>query len=291
MLRSDPAKAGARLEARGLAMQPVNSRDTVTIAARFSAKRLAVATLAERPELRPQLFSAEFAAAWPEFMRHDPTAWLYYADSALDRYLDFALVAVDRDEPDRTIARGFSVPLAFRDGTAGRNELPLGGWDQVIRWADADWRAGRRPTVVSALEITVLPPYRGRGIAQLMLEAMIANMWERGFGDLYAPLRPSDKHREPFVPFAEYVARNSDDGLPYDSWLRTHVRGGGRIVKIAPYSMVIAGTLAEWSRWTGMEFERSGDIVVPGALSPVHVSLEQDHAVYVEPNLWVHHRL
>jgi GNAT superfamily N-acetyltransferase len=250
-----------------------------------------VATLAERPALRARLFSAEFAAAVPEFMRHDPAASLYYADRALDRYLDFALAAVDRDAPDRVIARGFSVPFAFRDGTAGRNELPLGGWDAVIRWADADWRAGRRATVVSALEIIVLPPYRGRGIAQLMLEAMIANMWARGFADLYAPLRPSDKHREPLVPFAEYAARRRDDGLPGDSWLRAHVRGGGQIIRIAPHSMVIAGTLAEWERWTGMVFDRSGDIVVPGALSPVHVSREADHAVYVEPNLWVHHRI
>jgi GNAT superfamily N-acetyltransferase len=291
MLRSDLAKAGARLEARWSAMQPVNSRNSVTTAAKFPSERLAVSTLAERPELRAQLFSAEFGAAVPEFMRHDPAAGLYYADKALDRYLDFALAAVDRDAPDRVIARGFSVPFAFRDGTAGRNELPLGGWDAVIGWADADWRAGRRATAVSALEIIVLPPYRGRGIAQLMLEAMIANMWARGFGDLYAPLRPSDKHKEPLVPFADYVERTRGDGLPYDGWLRVHVRAGARIVKIAPCSMVIAGTLAEWSGWAGIDFDRSGAIVVPGALSPVHVSAEHDHAVYVEPNLWVHHRV
>jgi GNAT superfamily N-acetyltransferase len=258
---------------------------------RFPPERLAIATLAERPELRAQLESAEFGAAMPQFMRHDPIAALYYADKALDRYLDFALAAVDRDAPDRVVARGLSVPFAFRDGTAGRNELPLGGWDAVIRWADADWRAGRRPTVVSALEIIVLPPYRGRGVSQLMLEAMIANVWARGFGDLYAPLRPSDKHKEPLVPFGDYVSRTRGDGLPHDSWLRVHVRAGARIVKIAPCSMVIAGTLAEWSGWSGMNFDRSGDIVVPGALSPVHVSAEHDHAVYVEPNLWVHHRV
>jgi hypothetical protein len=40
-----------------------------------------------------------------------------------------------------------------------------------------------------------------------------------------------------------------------------------------------------------MALERSGDVEVPGALSPVHVCLEQDHAVYVEPNVWIHHRL
>jgi GNAT superfamily N-acetyltransferase len=258
---------------------------------KFPPERLAVATLRERPELRSRIFSAEFQAGWPEFARHDPTGALYYGDDALDRHVDFVLAAVDREEPDRVVARACSVPFAFRDGTPGRNELPDDGWDGVVRWADADWRAGRRATVVSALEILVAPPYRGRGIAQLMIEAMIANAWTRGFADLYAPLRPSDKPREPFVPFAEYVARRREDGLPQDAWVRAHVRVGARIVKIAPRSMVIAGTLAEWSRWTGTAFDHSGEVTVAGALSPVHVSCEQDHAVYVEPNLWVHHRI
>ena len=66
---------------------------------------------------------------------------------------------------------------------------------------------------------------------------------------------------------------------------------GARIVKVAPCSMVIAGTLAEWRDWTGLRFAESGPAIVPDALSPVHVSLEQDHAVYVEPNIWLHHRV
>jgi len=50
----------------------------------FPPEHLAVCTLAERPELREQLFSAEFGAAVPQFLRHDLTAALYYADSALE---------------------------------------------------------------------------------------------------------------------------------------------------------------------------------------------------------------
>ena len=259
--------------------------------ARFPEQRLAVFTLAERPDLRAQLFSAEFQSGLPEFMRHDPAAALYFNDGNLDRYVDFALAAVDRERPDRAIARAFSVPFAFRDGSAERAELPDDGWDGVIRWAHQDWRKGSVPNAVSALEINVLAPYRGRGIAQLMLAAMQHNTRAGGFADLYAPLRPSDKHLEPLTPFAAYVARCRADGLLYDSWVRTHVRVGATIIKVAPCSMVVAGTLAEWSAWTGMSFDKSGPAIVPGALSPVHVSLEQNHAVYIEPNLWVHHRL
>jgi hypothetical protein len=53
--------------------------------------------------------------------------------------------------------------------------------------------------------------------------------------------------------------------------------------------MVAPDTIADWRRWTGMEFAASGPAVVPGAMVPVHVSLEQDHAIYVEPNVWVRH--
>jgi hypothetical protein len=66
--------------------------------------------------------------------------------------------------------------------------------------------------------------------------------------------------------------------------VRTHVQLGARIVEVAPCSMVVAGTIAEWTRWTGLSPTASGPAIVPGALSPIHVSLEQDHAVYVEPN-------
>ena len=136
----------------------------------------------------------------------------------------------------------------------------------------------------------VAPRLQRRGISRLMLTALRDNTRRLGFADLYAPLRPADKHREPLTPFADYVARHREDGLPHDSWVRTHVRAGARIDKVAHCSMVVAGTIAEWSRWTGLSFKASGPAIVPGALSPIRVLLEQDHAVYVEPNLWVHHQ-
>jgi hypothetical protein len=55
--------------------------------------------------------------------------------------------------------------------------------------------------------------------------------------------------------------------------------------------MTIVGSIAEWSRWTGMSFDRSSEVVMAGALAPVVVSLERDYAVYVEPNVWVRYAL
>jgi hypothetical protein len=73
--------------------------------------------------------------------------------------------------------------------------------------------------------------------------------------------------------------------------MRVHARLGARTVRVCPASMTVAGSLAEWRAWTGLPFDASGEVVVPGALTPVHTSVEHDHAVYVEPNVWMHHRL
>lgn len=90
---------------------------------------------------------------------------------------------------------------------------------------------------------------------------------------------------------AEYAARTRADGLPADPWLRLHVRVGGRIHGLCPRAMTIPGSLADWRAWPGLPLETSGSVEVPGALVPVHVDVEQDHAVYVEPNVWVVHDL
>src|SRR6266851_8934543 len=258
---------------------------------RLPAERLAVATFAERPDLLSKVFDPEIQSAVPEFMRHDPGGGLYYGEGHLEHYREFGLVAFDPASPEQPLARAFSVPFAFGDGTPGRDELPDGGWDEVIRWGHRDRTACRRPNAVSALEIMVAPRLQQRGISRLMLGAMRDNARRLGFADLYAPLRPTGKALEPLTPFADYVARRRADGLPHDAWLRTHIRAGAEIVRIAPRSMTVAGTLAEWRQWTGLAFDRSGEAIVPGALCPIHVSLEQDHAVYVEPNIWLHHRV
>jgi hypothetical protein len=126
---------------------------------------LTVSTFAQRPDLLGKVFCPEIQSV-SEFMRHDPTGGLYYPDEALEFFREFGLVAVDPAEPERPVARAFSVPFTFRDGTEGRQELPAGGWDTVIRWADADRRTGRHWTAVSALEIMVAPRLQRRGISR-----------------------------------------------------------------------------------------------------------------------------
>jgi hypothetical protein len=108
---------------------------------------------------------------------------------------------------------------------------------------------------------------------------------------LVAPVRPSAKHRHPDVSIVEYANLRRDDDLPVDPWLRVHVRAGGKITGVSVRAMTIAGTLADWRGWTGLPFDTTGPVEVPGALVPVHCDVVHDHAVYCEPCVWVHHRL
>lgn len=124
-----------------------------------------------------------------------------------------------------------------------------------------------------------------------MLERMREAAGRLGVSRMYAPVRPSAKALLPLEPMVDYVRRRRPDGQLHDPWLRTHARLGARIVKVCPTSMTIPGTLAEWREWTGLPFDTSGPVVVPGALAPVHVDVDQDHAVYVEANVWMRHPL
>ena len=245
---------------------------------------LDISTMARRPD-RGELWKT-LEGFWPAFMTEDPTSGFYYA--YLDQHFpEHCLLAVD-SATGETVAKAHSVPLVHDAPIAGG--LPEGGWDWAVRRSVHDRLRGGTPTIASALEILVRPDLRGTGLSAVMLRAMRDNVARLGFRDLIAPVRPTGK-QDRTKPIDEYAHARRDDGLPVDPWLRVHVRAGGRIVNVAHHSMVIPGTLAQWRDWTGLPFDRSGPVDVPHALVPVHCDVEQDQAVYVEPNVWVHHRI
>jgi GNAT superfamily N-acetyltransferase len=202
---------------------------------------------------------------------------------------ELRLIAVD-DGPDGEEVVAHVHALAFCwDGQD--DSLPDRGWEGVLEQAVADADAGRTPTAASLLEASVRADRQGHGASRQLIEEARRRTRALGLGDLFGPVRPSGKHLEPRRPMAEYVAATRDDGLPVDPWMRVHVRLGARVVKVCPVSMTVAGTLAQWRGWSGLPLDRSGDVEVPGALAPVHVDVEAGSAVYIEPNVWMHHRL
>jgi GNAT superfamily N-acetyltransferase len=245
---------------------------------------ISIHRLDQRPDLIGRVYEVD--ATWPVFMSKDPVAnALYWQVAAAFPHL----CAVATDEHDKVVAAGRAVPFAL--GAPGRGTLPDGGLDRVMIWAFDDRFDDVRPDTACAVEIAIGRDRQGTGLSHRMLAAMRDAVRAAGLTTLVAPVRPNAKHHQPRLPMAEYIAMLRDDGLPEDPWLRVHVRAGGRILRVAPTSMVMVGSLAQWRAWTGLPFDRTGDVIVPLALVPVHCDVEHDHAVYVEPNVWVEHKL
>jgi GNAT superfamily N-acetyltransferase len=240
--------------------------------------RVEIVTLGERPELA----DADFPNVWPEFLFHDAVPEALY-EHLVAVYADFCLVALDGGVP---VAKACAFPF-----TGDLAHLPDGGYDAVLLTAAADHLAGRRGNLVGAVEVAVQVDRRGTGLSALMLSAVRRNAARLGFADLVVALRPNHKHRSAETSLEWYVRQTRDDGLPTDPWLRTHIRAGGEILDVAKFSMTVIDTLERWRKWTGLPFDQNGSVLVPEALVPVHCDLANDRAVYIEPNIWIRHRL
>lgn len=124
-----------------------------------------------------------------------------------------------------------------------------------------------------------------------MLEAMKRVVSENGLTALIAPIRPTLKSRYPLTPMERYAQWTQPDGSPFDPWLRVHWRLGAAFLGVAPRSMIITGTVAEWEEWTNMRFPDSGTYVVPGALQPITIDRDANLGRYEEANVWMLHRI
>ena len=220
----------------------------------------------------------------PAFLEHDRAVaqyWPLLAETFPEN--QFCLV-----EPDsgQTVGLGHSIPVAFQ-GTW--EDLPAEGLDWVLDKGFHDRAVGHTPTLVSALYIEVAEAHRGHHLSAHMLALMRQIARAQGFDHLVAPVRPSWKSRYPLMPIAEYLRWQNADGLPFDPWLRVHVRAGGHVLHPCPRAMTVRGSRQQWTTWTGLDFPGDGNYIIPHGLVPV--SIQGTTGEYIEPGVWVVHRL
>ena len=237
------------------------------------------------PDYRAQAFDIS-RACWPEFMLHDAVADEHW-HALFDSFGDYQFGLYDT-ERKVLAAMGNSLPFRWERPL---EELPEGGWDWVMVQAVEDRRAGRAPNMQSAIQVAIRPEYQGRGLSMRMIAAMRDIGKSQGLRSLVAPVRPNEKARYPLIRIDDYLLWRNAEGLPFDAWLRVHVRAGAHIMKACHASMRIAGRRADWEQWTGLKFPQSAAYIVPGALNPIELDLEKDEGLYLEPNVWVVHPL
>ena len=225
-------------------------------------------------------------AAWPEFMLHDTVAAENWHE-LLDRFADYQL-ALYNTEHKRVAAMGNSFPLRWEDSL---QNLPEEGWDWAFVEAVEQHKQGLSPNLQCAIQVVIREEYQGQGLSTKVLQALNGVGASKGFKQLIVPVRPNEKSQYPLISIDDYMAWKTEEGLPFDAWLRVHARLGGEIIKACHESKVIRGTLAEWEEWTGLKFPQSGQYIVPSALIPIEVNAEEDRGIYVEPNVWMVHRI
>jgi hypothetical protein len=234
-------------------------------------------SFAERPDLDEQT-GAIAAAVWPEYNRqgNDMGRWADLATAFPE--FQFALL----DEDGTLLADGLTVPVPW-DGTAAG--LPEG----VAGALNRAFEPATQPTALCALAAEIHPDHQRRGLSAVVLKGMADVARAHGLADLIAPVRPSAKERYPLIPIEEYAYwTRHEDGLPFDPWLRVHVRIGGEILAPEPRGMRIDAPVADWEAWTGLEFPADGVYTFPRCLGPLQVT--DGIGRYWEPNVWVRHR-
>jgi GNAT superfamily N-acetyltransferase len=242
---------------------------------------LEIVTVSERRDLESEA-EAAFRERWPEFAFHDAISHDYVG--RVDEY--FAGSAILLLYQGRVVAGGWGVPFVWDGSPEGLPE----GYRTALVASVEDREADRAPNAFSFMGATVAKEHDKQGLAPRVLDALIERANSAGLAHVVAPVRPIWKHRYPQVSMAEYATWTRGDGLSIDPWIRTHQRMGATIIKPAPNSLVIVGTVAEWENWADMVFPASGRYVVPDALNLVVVDRERDTAIYREDNLWMQHR-
>lgn len=149
----------------------------------------------------------------------------------------------------------------------------------------------REPNILCAIAGLVVDKHQGRGISTDVLLGMKSIAEKRKLDSLMAPVRPNRKELYPLIPIEDYMHWKRDDGLPYDPWIRVHARLNAPLLRVMPKCIIATGTVAQWEEWTGLHFKQSGSYVIEGALNPIEIDLEKDQGLYIEPAVWMEHKV
>jgi len=239
-----------------------------------------VTTFDRHPGLKDKLEELS-QQAWPEFLRHGDD---YHWGELFGRFGSFQLLFISGDD---LVGAGHTVPLYWDKGI---DSLP-DTIDEIIVSAIKCQKLERPPNTLAALAVMVSSLHRRQGLSTKILNEMKRLASENEMDSLIAPVRPTFKSRYPDTPFDQYVTLKREDGSPADPWVRVHWKLGATVLKTAPRTLTVEGTIEEWESWTGMRFPSSGEYEVDGALQPVIIDHTCNVGRYEDPNLWMLHTI
>ncbi|QQE78688.1 GNAT family N-acetyltransferase [Alicyclobacillus sp. SO9] len=240
-------------------------------------------TLRERPELETDI--GHLHHQFPQFILGGDRTSRKHWRNLYRYYPEFQFTLCDSN--GSVAACGHAIPLQW-DGDV--EHLPS-GYDGVLEDGFESLNQRRTPNTLCALAAVTSPKYKSVGLSYQIINTMkyLAKMYD--LQTLIAPVRPTWKGKYPLTPMEKYVRWIRNDGSSFDPWIRVHFRLGGSYLCVAQYSMTVTGSIREWEDWTNMSFPETGQYVVPQAFNPVEIDLQNDNGLYIEPNVWINHKV
>lgn len=198
------------------------------------------------------------------------------------------VVLVDAKKPQRPLGIGLAFPFVLGD-----RALSDEGLTWMVELAVQCHADGLVPDCYGVGGISIAPKHRGRGLAEVILGHFKEQAVAMGLRALVIAVRPTMKGAYPLVEQSEYArwVLRRDPLLPFDPWLRLHVKNGGVIVGTCAQSLVIEASVKQFEELTGLECHGSGNYVFPGCVAPATVDVDRNRVLYVEEDVWVQYKL
>jgi len=215
---------------------------------------------------------------WPLFLSEDSAVKKYW-QRLYQAYPEYQLLFRINSE---YIGVANSAPIYWNGKI---DDLPA-GFDEAI---ESIIEKNEKPNTLCGMAVVISKNYLGKGISSKIINNLKKLAKSYGHSNLILPVRPTLKSQYPTISMENYMKWKKND-LPFDPWLRVHIKIGGKILKVANPSMIVRGTVSDWQRWTGMYFGESNKYIIQGALNPVNIDFENDLGEYIEPNVWIVHK-
>jgi len=222
-------------------------------------------------------------ASYPTFVLQNNVEIDHHWDRIYTDFIDCQIILLN---DGKLAAVANSIPLFIPDETVS---LPDEGWDWALMTGYDQFDQKIKPNALIGLSVMVNLGMRGLGLSKICLSEFKKTAQRLNLKKLYIPVRPTKKSNYPDMSFEEYINKRNPDGRYLDPWLSLHFSLGGKFKGICHKSMRTDANLVTWTKWTGTNFPKSGRYNVPGALEKITVDKEKDHAVYLEPNVWIEH--
>ncbi len=176
-----------------------------------------------------------------------------------------------------------TIPFSWQKDA---KELPNDGWDWMVEKGIKDYESGTKTNSLGGLQIIVTKKYLGQGYSKILISKAKELKESNAFKNLFIPIRPTYKHQYARMSMEDYLNYKEKNKI-YDPWIRTHINSGASIIKICHNSMNVKGPIQFWEEIHESKIEKSGSLLIKGALSPIVIDLENNYGEYREPNIWI----